>query len=33
MKFSSWTVINHPADRIDLAQWLSTMSDRDYQYG
>src|SRR5262245_46932182 len=31
MKFSSQTVIDHPADRIDLAQWLSTMSDRDYQ--
>jgi hypothetical protein len=27
MKFSSQTVIDHPADRIDLAQWLSSMSD------
>ena len=31
MKSSFRTVIDHPADRIDLAQWLSTMSDRDYQ--
>jgi hypothetical protein len=31
MKRSSMTVIDQPADRIDLAQWLSTMSDRDYQ--
>jgi hypothetical protein len=31
MKRSSRIVIDHPADRIDLAQWLSTMSDRDYQ--
>jgi hypothetical protein len=31
MKSSSQTVLNHPADRIDLIQWLSTMSDRDYQ--
>ena len=31
MKFSSQAVIDHPADRIDLARWLSTMSDRDYQ--
>jgi hypothetical protein len=30
MKRSSMTVIDQPADRIDLAQWLSTMSDRDY---
>jgi hypothetical protein len=31
MKSSSRTVIDHPADRIDLAQWLSTMTDREYQ--
>jgi hypothetical protein len=31
MKSSSRTVINHPADRINLAQWLSTMTDREYQ--
>jgi hypothetical protein len=28
---SSQAVIDHPADRIDLAQWLSTMTDREYQ--
>ena len=31
MKCSSRTVIDQRANRIDLAQWLSTMSDRDYQ--
>ena len=31
MQHSSRTVIDHPADRIDLAQWLSTMTDREYQ--
>ena len=31
MKFSSQTVIDHPADCLDLARWLSTMSDQDYQ--
>ncbi len=31
MKTSYQTVIEHPADRIDLTQWLSNLSDRDYQ--
>lgn len=31
VKRSSQAVIDHPADRIDLAQWLSTMTDREYQ--
>ncbi len=31
MKSSSQTVIDLPADRIDLPAWLATMSDRDYQ--
>jgi len=31
MQHSSRTVIDHPAHRIDLAQWLSTMTDREYQ--
>jgi hypothetical protein len=31
MKHSSRTLIDHPADRIDLARWLSTMTDREYQ--
>jgi hypothetical protein len=31
MKSSSRTVIGHPADCIDLAQWLSTMTDREHQ--
>jgi hypothetical protein len=31
MKSSSETVINLPADRIDLPAWLATLSDRDYQ--
>jgi hypothetical protein len=31
MQSSSRTVIDHPADRIDLAQWLSKMTDREYQ--
>jgi hypothetical protein len=31
MKSSFRTVIDHPADRIDLAQWLSRMTDREYQ--
>ena len=31
MQHSSRTEIDHPADRIDLAQWLSTMTDREYQ--
>jgi hypothetical protein len=31
MKSSSRAVIDHPADRVDLAQWLSTMTDREYQ--
>lgn len=31
MKASSATVINLPADRIDLPAWLATLSDRDYQ--
>lgn len=31
MKTSSQTVIDHPAHRVNLAQWISTMTDRDYQ--
>jgi hypothetical protein len=31
MKAASQTEINHPAHRIDLGAWLSTLSDRDYQ--
>ena len=31
MKGSSRTVIDQPVDRIDLAQWLYTMTDREYQ--
>ena len=31
VKRSSQAVIDQPADRIDLAQWLSTMTDREYQ--
>ena len=31
MKTSSETVINHPAERVNLARWISTLSDRDYQ--
>jgi hypothetical protein len=31
MKSSSATVINLPADQIDLPHWLATLSDRDYQ--
>jgi hypothetical protein len=31
VKRSSQAVIDHPADRIDLAQWLATMTDREYQ--
>jgi hypothetical protein len=31
MKRSARAVIDHPANRIDLARWLSTMSDSDYQ--
>src|SRR5262245_3130719 len=31
MKASSQTVIDLPADRIDLPNWLATLSDRDYQ--
>lgn len=31
MKTSSQVVINHPADRINLPLWISTLSDRDYQ--
>lgn len=31
MKSSSRAVINHPVERLDLAQWLSTMTDREYQ--
>jgi hypothetical protein len=31
MQHSSRTVIDHPADRIDLVQWLSTMTDGEYQ--
>jgi hypothetical protein len=31
MNSSFRTVIDHPADRIDLAQWLSTMTDQEYQ--
>ena len=31
MKASSQAVIDHPADRIDLADWLATLSDQDYQ--
>lgn len=31
MKTSSQTVINHPVERINLARWISTMSDGDYQ--
>jgi hypothetical protein len=31
MKTSSQTVINHSAERVNLARWISTLSDRDYQ--
>ena len=31
VKQSAQAVIDYPADRIDLAQWLSTMTDREYQ--
>jgi hypothetical protein len=31
MKSSSQTVIDHPVERVDLAHWISTLSDRDYQ--
>ena len=31
MKTSSQTLINHPAERINLGRWISTLSDRDYQ--
>jgi hypothetical protein len=31
IKASSQATINHPADRIDLAEWLSTLTDQDYQ--
>ncbi len=31
MKTSSRIVIDHPAARVDLAQWISTMTDGDYQ--
>jgi len=31
VKWSSQAVIDHPADSIDLAQWLSTMTDGEYQ--
>jgi hypothetical protein len=31
MKSTSQAEINHPASRIDLMEWLSTLSDRDYQ--
>ena len=31
MKASSETVIARPADRIDLVEWLTNLSDRDYQ--
>jgi hypothetical protein len=31
MKTSSQTVINHPAERVNLARWISTLSDHDYQ--
>jgi hypothetical protein len=31
MKASSETVIAHPAERIDLMEWLTNLSDREYQ--
>lgn len=31
MKSASRTVIDHPANCINLAQWLFTMTDREYQ--
>ena len=31
MKTSSQALINHPADQIDLAEWLSSLTDQDYQ--
>lgn len=31
MKSTFQGEINHPANRIDLMAWLSTLSDRDYQ--
>jgi hypothetical protein len=31
MKTSSQTVINHPVERVNLARWISTMTDGDYQ--
>jgi hypothetical protein len=31
MQHTSRTRIDHRADDIDLAQWLSTMTDREYQ--
>ena len=30
-KASSETVIAHPAERIDLMEWLTNLSDREYQ--
>jgi hypothetical protein len=31
VKTTAHSVINHPVERIDLARWISTMSDGDYQ--
>jgi hypothetical protein len=31
MKTSSQTLIKYPAQRINLGQWIATMTDRDYQ--
>ena len=31
MKTSSQTLIDHPAQRVNLGRWISTMTDRDYQ--
>jgi len=31
MKTSSQFAIDHPAERVDLARWLATLSDREYQ--
>ena len=31
MKTSSQIAINHPAERVNLARWISTLSDHDYQ--
>jgi hypothetical protein len=31
MKSSSQILISHPVERVNLARWISTLTDRDYQ--